>query len=98
MSDQVYRWNREQVKIHNIGTRPILIRDLKLPNTEDEHIIRNSCFKQYMCNRNTCVNDSAMCQVNKCSDNREFDQKALCYYSNNPSDDIYTLNIFSKNK
>ena len=112
MSNHVYRWNVEQVKLHNIKVRPIEIRNLSDSNDVKYipgcgHITGipvigpketdSKCFKQYMCARNTCINDAAPCQYITCNEktNEYFDKKTMCYYNNNnPNDNIYTYNIY----
>ncbi len=90
MSYQVYRWNKEQVNLHNVGVHQRVIRTTPLDN----------CFKQYQCDRSSCVMDSAQCQIENCKDKLEqtFNQKALCHFTNDPSDNAYTYNIFSEKR
>jgi hypothetical protein len=101
MSDQVERWNKEQVKFHNSGVRKILLREglssnsvVKMGNSVNAPT--DSCFNQYMCDRSTCVPDSGQCQVVKCDQkvNDYFDQKQLCHYKNDPADNKVTYNMY----
>lgn len=90
MSYQVYRWNKEQVNLHNIGVHPRIVKNTPL----------QPCFKQYQCDRSSCIRDSGHCQFETCKDKlaQSFDQKALCHYTNNPADSEYTYNIYSNKK
>ena len=86
MSNYVQSWNREQVKIHNIGVDPILLKN-------DD---KDNCYQNYNKNRSLCIRDSGLCNFQLCdSKNPDILSNNLCYYENEAKNNYCTYPVNS---